>query len=417
MNNIVLHSPSNCHQLTGLLKLTTSKSISNRLLIIKALCKENIEIENLAEANDTVVLQNLLQKINLFDGNGICQLDVQDAGTTARFLTAFLSIQKGKFLLNGSERMKQRPIGILVEALSLLNAQIEYVEQEGFLPLLINGTEINSNFVEINGNVSSQYISALLLIAPVLQNGLTLSLKNKVLSKPYILMTLNLMKKFGIDYLWEENRISIKKNEYQSGKICVEADWSSASYWYGMAVMFDQVEITLNGLSKNSLQGDSALDEIYSQFGIATYYENHSIKIVKNKPINIPYFEYDFIHCPDIAQTVAVTCALLQIKSTFRGIDNLSIKETDRVQALQAELAKIGAIVNRVDSTCFELSEFKPISQQNITIETYKDHRMAMAFAPLAVKFKTITILDSEVIKKSYPKFWTDLVMMGFEIK
>jgi 3-phosphoshikimate 1-carboxyvinyltransferase len=394
--------------LKGKISLTSSKSISNRLLIIQALCTGKFRIENLATANDTVLLQQLL-------GSHSNVLDAQDAGTTFRFLTAYLSQKPGAWLLTGTERMQQRPVGILVDALRKIGAEISYGDKEGFPPLKITGKKLFGGEVIVDGSVSSQYISALLLIAPTLEEGLKIQLKGEVFSRSYIEMTLKLMHEFGIEHEWNGNIISISHQLYKPKDITVEADWSAASYWYEMAALADEVDLTLTGLNINSIQGDSVIAEILKSFGLETEYKKNKIRITK-KTIPLPEkFIFNVQSCPDLLQTLAVTCAALGVEAEFSGIKNLRIKETDRLQALQNELEKIGSEIKISND---QLSIFN--SQLRIPdsiLQTYNDHRMAMSLAPLALKLGEVEIDNPEVVKKSYPDFWSDLKKVGFEVE
>ncbi len=403
----------------GKINLTASKSISNRVLIIRALCGENFEIKNLATAKDTVTLNNLLS--GSFD-----KYDVGHAGTVMRFMTAFLALKEGEHIITGSERMQQRPIEILVDALKSLGVEIEYLKNEGYPPLKIKGGNVDGGTVKLDGSVSSQYISALLLIAPVLKNGLTIQFEGEVISKPYINMTIEIMRYFGAKVEWNGNEIIVKQGNYQTKEFTVEADWSSASYWYGITALAKEAEIELNGLNKDSLQGDSVVHEIYKNFGIETEFFEGSVKLIKNSKLSAQHskLDLDFENCPDIAQTVAVTCAALNIQARFTGLQTLRIKETDRIFALQKELTKLGfeievenddLIINRhsCESRKREFSEANLADWSNISIDTFDDHRMAMAFAPLAL-LNSITINNEDVVVKSYPDFWEDLESVDF---
>ena len=421
---ITLSHPTN--KITGSIHLTASKSMSNRALMIRALCKENFEIKNLATAKDTVTLNHLLA-----DAHGA--YDVGHAGTVMRFMTAFLALQDGEHIISGSERMHQRPIKILVEALRELGVQIHYLKKEGYPPLQIQGGSIKGGVIELDGSISSQYISALLLIAPVLKNGLTIQFKGEVISKPYIDMTVQMMQYFGVEVSWNANTMVVKEGAYQPKELVVEADWSSASYWYGMVALAEEAEMELFGLNENSLQGDAVVKDIYKNLGVQTYFMENGIRIKKNPATSTQHstLNVDFLTCPDIAQTVAVTCAALNVKAKFTGLKTLRIKETDRIFALQKELSKLGFDVEEVkddliinpSSSCHP--EFnRRIDKRNkiashsfarTSIDTYDDHRMAMAFAPLAFK-APITIHDEAVVVKSYPEFWGDLEKVGFKI-
>jgi 3-phosphoshikimate 1-carboxyvinyltransferase len=412
----------------GSIALTASKSISNRVLIIKALCEDIFNVENLATAKDTVTLNKLL-----FSNNEQF-FDVGHAGTVMRFLTAYLALKNGEFVITGSERMQQRPIKVLVDALRDLGAKIEYLKNEGYPPLKITGGFVSGNAIEIDGGVSSQYISALMLIAPKIKGGLTIQFKNEIISKPYINMTLEIMKDFGADVNWVEETIVVKEGNYKAKDFVVEADWSSASYWYGIAALANEAEINLYGLSKNSLQGDAVVQDIYKSFGVKTEYVENGVRLTKSLHHSITSsFHFDFENCPDIAQTVAVTCAALNVEAKFTGLKTLRIKETDRIFALQQELTKLGYNVEvdgddlrivpslRTESNEVKQSSFSRLSCEGRNlydwdgkfIDTYDDHRMAMAFAPLAL-IAPITINDENVVVKSYPNFWKDLGSVGF---
>lgn len=401
--------------LKGIIKLDGSKSISNRVLLIQALCKEKFTIHNLSTSDDTQALQKALA--NKSEQNCI---DVGAAGTTMRFLTAYFSLQKGTWTLTGSERMKQRPIGVLVKALQTLGATIEYVENTGYPPLQITGQpKLTGDKVAMTATVSSQYISALLLIAPTLANGLTINLEGQLVSRPYLEMTLRIMEYFGIQHTWIDQTIQVLPQTYQAKDFTVEADWSAASYYYAMAAMSDEVDLALEGLQSNSLQGDSVLAQLMDSLGVATTYTDKGVKLTKKKS-TLTHLTYNFISCPDIAQSVAVVCAGLGIPAHFSGLITLSIKETDRTKALQQELAKVG-VDFQGDKDVWTISFPTPkveLSTYPIpTIKTYHDHRMAMAFAPLAIKLpQGLQILDPMVVTKSYPIFWEDIAKIGFLI-
>jgi 3-phosphoshikimate 1-carboxyvinyltransferase len=401
--------------LNGKITLAGSKSISNRVLIIQALCKNKFKIDALANANDTTLLAQLLQSKEEV-------LDAGPAGTTFRFMTAYLSLFGGKRVLTGSERMKQRPIKVLVDALRSLGASISYLENEGYPPLQITSGSIAGNKkLAIPANTSSQYISALLLIAPLLPGGLTLELTGKIVSRPYIEMTLGLMQYFGITHQWESQIIVIKEQPYDAKPFVVEADWSAASYYYAVAALSNRADIYLNGLFENSLQGDSALIEIFQHFGVKTEFTANGIRLLKERTTLPDAFHYDFILCPDLAQTLAVVCAGLGVKGYFSGLETLRIKETDRIQALENEISKGGCHISLFSSDSLSGKEVFEVSgkfETNKTpvFKTYEDHRMAMAFAPLAL-LMPIEIEEPHVVIKSYPDFWKDFKQLGFEIK
>jgi 3-phosphoshikimate 1-carboxyvinyltransferase len=388
--------------------LASSKSESNRALIINALAKDSSgNLQNLSTARDTQTMIRLLQSSDQ-------TADVIDAGTTMRFLTAYFTATNQNKIMTGTPRMCERPIGILVDALRTLGADIEYLKNEGYPPLKINGfSEQKSNEVTIRGDVSSQYISALLMIAPTLPQGLTINLTGDLGSIPYIKMTLEQMKAFGVNYdaNWEKKTIKIESNTYQSVTYKVESDWSGASYWYSIVALseFENTQVELLGLKENSLQGDSDIVNIMAHLGVKSTFTTEGVLLTK-----IPADEklsWDFTNCPDLAQTVAVTCAAKGIEATFTGIESLKIKETDRVLALQNELKKFGGDLVEVEkNTTYKVLSDQQVtsSQSPITIFTYDDHRMAMAFAPLAM-LMDVTIEEPNVVVKSYPSFWTDL--------
>lgn len=393
------------------INLPSSKSISNRALIINALNYSPYPLQNLADSDDTVVMLKALNS----NSN---KFDIGHAGTAMRFLTAFLAKIVGEWEITGSERMQQRPISILVDALKSLGAKIEYIKNEGFPPLKIYGSHLTGKTIELDGSVSSQYISALLLIAPTIENGLTLKLKGEITSRSYIELTLKLMAKFGIQYRWEENEISVPEQKYFAREFTVEADWSGASYWYEILSMCDSGAILLKNLLLDSLQGDANIAAWFTQFGVNSIQKSEGVLLVKSKNISPEKLIHDFIENPDVAQTMACLCVAKKIPFHFSGLKTLKIKETDRISALQNELAKFGA----------ELTEPAPgelawkgminmeISQEYPVIETYHDHRMALAFAPMALAGYRLQISDPMVITKSYPGFWEDLKSAGFTV-
>ena len=368
--------------------LPSSKSISNRLLIIKALCKEKFLIKNLSESDDTILLKNALNSKEK-------TINVSHAGTSFRFLTSFLSIQKGKeFILNGSDRMKERPIKELVNSLQELGVKIEYLEKEDFPPLKIIGTEIDGGEIEIDGTISSQFISSLLLIAPNLRNGLILKIKGELVSKSYVLMTLKLMGEFGINWTWNKDVITILKQEYVAKNYTVESDWSAATFWFQSASLSEKCKIILRGLNEESIQGDSACKKIFKDLGVDSVFKNGDLILTKNKRIS-PSETYNLIETPDIYQSLKCTLFTLNKDSEFTGIQTLRNKETDRITAVENELLKLNTPK---------------------IIETYNDHRMAMSFAPLSLKFEELQISNPGVISKSYPNYWKDLKKGGFKI-
>lgn len=394
----------------GNLRITGSKSESNRLLILQALYP-SIQIENGSESDDSKVLAKALK-------NQHGEIDIHHAGTAMRFLTAYFAVQDGQeVVLTGSERMQERPIGVLVTALKDLGANIHYLKEEGYPPLKIQGRTLHKKKVRITAHVSSQFISALMLIGPSLEQGLIIELEGKVTSRPYIQMTLDLMRRCGFQGSFKEQTISIAAvKSVPKATLVVESDWSSASYFYSLVALSTDLEITLSSFSESSLQGDSALAILYKDFGVITEYDsqNHSIHLKKIEMSRSEGIRFDLSNTPDIAQTIAVTCFGLGMECHLSGLHTLKIKETDRLVALKTELEKLGAQVE-VTEDSLHLFSSQSIAE-NCTIDTYHDHRMAMAFAPLAVKVP-ITINDCEVVSKSYPTFWNDLKELGIEVK
>ncbi|MFW9596427.1 MAG: 3-phosphoshikimate 1-carboxyvinyltransferase [Paludibacter sp.] len=381
------------------INLPSSKSISNRALILNALAYSPYEVKNVSDCDDTRVM------IKALDSND-STFDIGAAGTSMRFLTAFLSKTVGEWIITGSERMKQRPIKLLVDALNSLGARIEYVENEGFPPLRIFGSAMMGGEIRLNGGVSSQYISALMMIAPYMQNGLKILLEGNVISVPYIRMTMSMMKEYGVNVTFENNIIDIQPQQYNPIEYTVESDWSAASYWYEVLSLVGNGQIFLKGLYKNSTQGDSKVAELFTQLGVETEYQPNGV-LLSATGNYCTEFQYDFIDQPDLAQTFAVTCCMLHIPFHFKGVQSLKIKETNRVAALIAELAKLGY-------TLFETAEGELAwknesceAANDIRIKTYEDHRMAMAFAPAAIK-TALTIEEAQVVSKSYPAFWDD---------
>lgn len=405
--------------------ITGSKSETNRLLLLKALYP-NLNIENISNSDDSEVMQKALA-ITHHPSPIIDVIDVHHAGTAMRFLTAFFSIQEGnEVVLTGSSRMKERPIKILVEALNQLGAEITYEENEGFPPLRIKGKKLTENKVSLPANVSSQYISALLLIAPKLEKGLELTLEGEITSVPYIKMTVALLNEIGVMTAFEGNVIKVCHTELVSAsQLTVESDWSSASYWYSIIALSEVgTQITLSSYKKNSLQGDSALVDIYKDFGVeTTFNDDNSITISKTKNCQLSIVSYQLNNSPDIAQTIVVTCSGLGIGCDLSGLHTLKIKETDRLEALKTELTKLGAEISVTnDSLHLKPNDlFKSRNSHPLEgcpkggVATYQDHRMAMAFAPLALKVPLV-INEAEVVSKSYPSFWNDLKQFGFII-
>jgi 3-phosphoshikimate 1-carboxyvinyltransferase len=398
--------------------LPGSKSISNRLLILKNVLNLDLQLTNLSTAKDTqdLILALAQLKENLPTGqsgkNHI--IDIGHAGTDMRFLTALLSIKEGEWILTGSERMKQRPIAELVNALKQIGAQISYTEQEGFPPLKITGQKLNGGSIEIDGSISSQFITALMLIAPALKNGLEIKIKNEIVSMSYITMTIEILKQFGINLEIQNSKIKVHNPSFniQHSTFHIESDWSSASYWYSIAALSKNAEIILLGLTENSSQGDSVLPELYKNFGVTSEFKNGNLILTKNTIVT-NYFEYNFSNCPDIAQTVAVTCLGLKINCYLTGIQTLKVKETDRIIALKNELEKFGANISITENSISINNKSSITNHPSTIINTYNDHRMAMSFAPLTLIVNSLTIQNPEVVQKSYPLFWKDLNLIG----
>lgn len=391
------------------IQLPASKSISNRALIINALAESNCTPDNLSDCDDTRVMIKALTQ----DEETI---DIMAAGTAMRFLTAYLSVTPGERIITGTTRMQQRPIQILVNALRELGAEINYINNEGFPPLRIKGTELKGNEITLKGNVSSQYISALLMIAPALKNGIVLHLSGEIISRPYINLTLQLMQDFGAKAAWtSSDSISVAPQPYTSIPFTVESDWSAASYWYQIAALSPKTEIELLGLFRNSYQGDSRGAEVFSRLGITTEFTTKGVKLKKTGKAP-KRLEEDFIDIPDLAQTFVVTCALMNIPFRFTGLQSLKIKETDRIAALRNELKKLGYLIEEENDSVLMWNGERCEPEETPVIATYEDHRMAMAFAPAIICHPTMQIADPQVVTKSYPGYWKDLKQAGFQI-
>jgi 3-phosphoshikimate 1-carboxyvinyltransferase len=423
-HNIILTKKN--RSVKGTIQLTGSKSECNRALIIEALSNGKVKVENISDAADAVTLSEVLSlKSGVFNqkemGSGLSTQDLRvvnigPAGTAMRFLTAYFTLQDEEVILTGSERMKQRPIGILVNALRELGAQIDYLENEGFPPIKLKGSLVQqSNKISIKGNISSQYITALLLIAARLPFGLELHIEGDLTSRPYVEMTLAMLQTAGIKHTWADTIIAIANQEFTTTSLHVEPDWSAASYWYAIAALADEAELFLPGLTQYSLQGDSVITEIMANFGITSQFKDGGVYLQKEaKDISRKIF--DLKECPDLAQTIIVVCAALGHEATFTGLETLKIKETDRIKALQNELAKIG--VKLIEKgLVYKLDCSEKHIPERIFVNTYDDHRMAMAFAPLALLIPEAEIEDADVVEKSYPAFWKDLAKVGFKGK
>ena len=397
--------------------LPPSKSVSNRALVIHALSHGDIIPQNLSECDDTEVM------INALNGDDTV-VDIKAAGTAMRFLTAYYAATPGEHILTGTPRMKQRPIALLVDALRYLGADIEYVENEGFPPLRIKGRPLEGGYIEIPGNVSSQYISALLMIGPVLKNGLQLRMTGEVVSKPYIDLTLWTMREFGADADWTDaDVVSVGAKPYSQRRYTIESDWSAASYWYEMMALCPDREARLGfkGLHDASKQGDSVVKYIFSLLGVKTRFDRRdgdgavAVKL-KKQPTFLPRLDYDFIGSPDLAQTVVVTCCLMNIPFRFTGLASLRIKETDRIEALKREMKKLGYVLHDENGDTL-VWDGEQCDARLLPIDTYDDHRMAMAFAPAAFRFPGLVINNPQVVTKSYPQYWEHLRLAGFKVE
>ena len=394
--------------------LPASKSISNRALIINALANGTHPLENLSDCDDTQVMLRALQAQ---PGETI---DIMAAGTAMRFLTAYLSVTPGDRIITGTQRMKQRPIGILVDALRELGANIEYVEKEGFPPLRIQGTTLTKSHISLPGNISSQYISALLMIAPTLKNGLQVTLTGDIISRPYIDLTLQLMKDFGAQASWlNDHELKVEPQPYRSTPYYIEGDWSAASYWHEIVAFSKDATITLPSLFRKSYQGDSKMADQFAQLGARTSYKENGITILKPKMVDISqaiHVNLDFTNQPDLAQTFVVTCALQNITFRFTGLQTLKIKETDRIAALICEMKKLGYVLHEAEDSILYW-DGERCERSGEAIDTYEDHRMAMAFAPACLVMDNICINNPHVVSKSYPRYWDDLRAAGFTIE
>ena len=385
----------------GAIDLESSKSISNRLLILKEFCKTKFEIQNLSNAKDTKILNELL-----YSFKSTKDINCEDAGTALRFVIAFLATKEGIWKVSGSERMHERPVKPLIDCLTELGSEIKYLEKEAVPPIEIKSKKLKSKKLSLPGDISSQFISALLMIAPTIENGLTLEITSKVLSKPYIDMTLNLMSEFGIKYSWENNLIKVEKQNYLAKNIKVENDWSAASFWYSFLALSKSGEIKIPNLYANSIQGDSVLSIIYSKLGIKTEFNADSIILSKTKNI-AKEIELDLSNHPDLALPITVTCCGLGIKAHLMGLESLKVKESNRLECIKKELRKFN-ISCEIDSSSIMIKENQNIVQPTSIIECHHDHRIAMSIAPLVMKVDSIKFDDKEVVNKSYPKFWED---------
>ena len=415
----IINAPErvDCH-----IQLPASKSISNRALVMNALAGADTYPENLSKCDDTDVMVSALRDMPY-------EIDIKAAGTAMRFITALLSVSEGEHVITGTERMRHRPISVLVDALRQLGADIEYAGEEGFPPLRIRGKKLSGGKLEVPGNVSSQYISALLMIGPAMQEGLTLRLTGEIISRPYIDLTVCLMREFGADAEWSDPAtIKVKPVKYSPEPFYIENDWSAASYWYEIVALLNKKshdaadnQVIMSGLKDSSRQGDSAVRYIFSMLGVkTTFAEKNALKptdvTLSAHHRALPRFDFDLVGQPDLAQTVVVTTVLMGIPFRFGGLQTLRIKETDRIAALKTEMRKLGYVLD--DSVEGELSwdGTRCEAMPEPVIDTYDDHRMAMAFAPAAIMFPGMRMNNPEVVTKSYPEFWDELRKAGFSI-
>ena len=382
--------------------LPASKSIANRALVIAALCGAEKNLNNLSDCDDTQAV------IRAFSSNDEVK-NIGAAGTAMRFLTAYYVISSESVVMTGTERMKNRPISILVDALRTLGADIEYVEKEGFPPLKINGKQLLGGELHVKGDVSSQFLSAILMIAPYTENGIKLMIEGDLVSRPYLQMTLSLMKEFGVNYIWNDNVIEIAPSKYTPIEFTVENDWSAASYWYSVVALSENKSVKLKYLLPNSLQGDSHLVELYKPLGVETEFVDGGVELTKNQDVKLPaVYDISLKEQPDLAQTLVVSCLLMNVPFRFSGLGNLKIKETDRIEALINESKKLGYVLKEVKSGVLSWDGEKCTPEDEIVIKTYEDHRMAMAFAPAVIKLNSIIISEPDVVSKSYPSFWQE---------
>jgi 3-phosphoshikimate 1-carboxyvinyltransferase len=390
-------------------RLPASKSISNRILMLNALSNSPHEIKNLSPGDDTHAMQHVLH-------NGGCDFNIGAAGTAMRFLTAFLAQTPGEWTLTGTERMKNRPVKLLADALNTLGARIEYMEKDGFPPLRIFGRALQGGETGLSGGVSSQYISALLMAAPLMEKGLTLHLEGDIVSVPYIRLTVQLMRQFGAEVTWEGQTLRVMPGAYRPVPFTVEPDWSAASYWYATAALSRQAEIRLPGLRRDSLQGDAACAALSVNLGVETAFDGEGVAVSSGGD-KCSRMTYDFVNEPDLAQTFVTACAGLGIPFRFTGLQSLKIKETDRMEALKTELRKLGYLLAGSRGSILEWTGERCPPDPHPVIRTYEDHRMAMSFAPLAlVRPQGIEIEHPQVVTKSYPAFWDDLRAAGFDL-
>lgn len=395
----------------GTLNLSGSKSISNRLLILQALSNRSSKLKNISDSDDTLVLQKALSSSDTF-------IDIGIAGTAMRFLTAYYALRASEVVLTGASRMKQRPIKGLVDALCSLGADIEYMEKEGYPPLKIKGKSLEGGVLQIKSDISSQFISALLMVGPYFEKGLQLELQGAVISRPYIKMTLNLMKKQGASHQWEGHKIYIPPGGYQTNISQVESDWSSISYLFELVALSDTGSIELTQVDENSVQGDKEVMRYFKSLGVDSSIKQGVLTLRKMSDFELPkHLEFDCLNTPDLAQTLAATACGLEVPMKLTGLQSLPIKETNRLMALKNELEKCGAQVFILNNEALEVIPGSSLLNQNFYFQTYGDHRMAMSFAPLALKAQSVTLNNPMVVNKSYKSYWEDLKTLSFQIQ
>jgi len=411
MENLLFVNAPSDGSVKGTVALPSSKSISNRVLIIKALCEKDFVIENLSEAEDTKTLIRALKLVGISP-----DIDAGHTGTAMRFLVSYLATRPGTFYLTGSERMKERPIAALVNALQQLGADITYQGKTGYPPLKIKGKKLRGGKISVQAGTSSQFISSLLLIAPELDEGLEITLEGTAVSTSYIKMTLGLLAKFGIETRWERNVIAVSPGKYQPANISIEPDWSGASYFYELLLLSEKGELFFPGLQNKSLQGDEIVWQWFEHLGVKTSFSAKGA--LAEKTGHLPEFvSFGFGENPDLAQTLAMAFAGSGIQAIFRGLETLHLKETDRIKALQGELDKLGYSLAPREEGIWQLRKTAwPLIPGLITFYTYNDHRMAMACAPLAIKLGQVAIIDPEVVSKSFPGYWDNLMQLGFKL-
>lgn len=391
--------------------LSSSKSISNRVLVINYLSGSDEEIQRISTSNDTRVLIEALQLLRTGKGTSI---NIGHAGTSMRFLTSLLAITEGEWTITGSDRMQERPVAELVDALRELGASISYLGNVGFPPLKIKGSNLNGGKIKMKADISSQFITSLLLIAPYLKSGLTIEFESQPVSFSYLKMTISLLKLFGVRTELNNRSVTVYPGSYKKNIFSVESDWSSASYWYSFISLSKRGTFTLTGLKENSLQGDSVVCDLYKKLGVQTSFTTDGIRISKNDKIIPPdLLEYDFTNCPDIAQTLAVTCSGLKIPFIFSGLQTLNLKESKRIETLASELRKFGIEEIITTENSISIRNYPDRWNDFVSINTFEDHRMAMAFAPFSLLIKELSIEEPEVVKKSYPEFWDHIQSFG----